>query len=41
MVRNSLRYSSKKHWSRITAAMREIYTLTIHYGDRIATSKTN
>jgi putative transposase len=26
MVRNSLRYSSKKHWSRITAAMREIYT---------------
>ena len=26
IVRNSLRYSSKKHWSRITAAMREIYT---------------
>jgi len=26
MVRNSLRYSSKKHWSRITTAMREIYT---------------
>ena len=26
MVRNSLRYSSKKHWARITAAMREIYT---------------
>jgi len=26
MVRNSLRYSSTKHWSRITAAMREIYT---------------
>ena len=26
MVRNSLRYSSKKHWTRITAAMREIYT---------------
>jgi putative transposase len=26
MVRNSLRYSSKKHWSKITAAMREIYT---------------
>jgi transposase-like protein len=26
MVRNSLRYSSKKHWSPITAAMREIYT---------------
>lgn len=26
MVRNSLRYASKKHWSRITAAMREIYT---------------
>jgi len=24
MVRNSLRYSSTKHWSRITAAMREI-----------------
>jgi len=26
MVRNSLRYASKKHWGRITAAMREIYT---------------
>lgn len=26
MVRNSLRYSSKKHWGRIAAAMREIYT---------------
>ena len=26
MVRNSLRYSSRKHWSRIAAAMREIYT---------------
>jgi transposase-like protein len=26
MVRNSLRYSSKKHWTKITAAMREIYT---------------
>jgi putative transposase len=26
MVRNSLRYSSKKHWGQITAAMREIYT---------------
>ena len=26
MVRNSLRYSSKKHWAKITAAMREIYT---------------
>jgi putative transposase len=26
MVRNSLRHSSKKHWSRITAAMRAIYT---------------
>jgi transposase-like protein len=26
MVRNSLRYSSKKHWGPITAAMREIYT---------------
>ena len=26
MVRNSLRYSSKKHWARITAAMRAIYT---------------
>jgi putative transposase len=26
VVRNSLRYSSKKHWSKITAAMREIYT---------------
>jgi putative transposase len=26
MVRNSLRYSSKKHWSRSTAAMPEIYT---------------
>ena len=26
MVRNSLRYSSKKHWTRITQAMREIYT---------------
>lgn len=26
MVRNSLRYSSKKHWGRITQAMREIYT---------------
>jgi putative transposase len=26
MVRNSLRYASKKHWGRITAQMREIYT---------------
>jgi transposase-like protein len=26
MVRNSLRYASKKHWSRVTKAMREIYT---------------
>jgi transposase-like protein len=26
MVRNSLRYASKKHWSAITKAMREIYT---------------
>ena len=26
MVRNSLRYASKKHWGRITAPMREIYT---------------
>jgi putative transposase len=26
VVRNSLRYSSKKHWSKISAAMREIYT---------------
>jgi transposase-like protein len=26
VVRNSLRYASKKHWSRITAQMREIYT---------------
>jgi putative transposase len=26
MVRNSLRYASKKHWTKITAAMREIYT---------------
>lgn len=26
MVRNSLRYSSKKHWGRITQQMREIYT---------------
>ena len=26
MVRNSLRYASKRHWSRITAQMREIYT---------------
>ena len=26
MVRNSLRYASKKHWSRITQAMRAIYT---------------
>ena len=26
MVRNSLRYASKKHWSRITKAMRQIYT---------------
>jgi putative transposase len=26
MVRNCLRYASKKHWSRVTAAMREIYT---------------
>jgi len=26
MVRNSLRYASKKHWARITPAMREIYT---------------
>lgn len=26
MVRNSLRYASKKHWARITAQMREIYT---------------
>jgi putative transposase len=26
MVRNSLRYASKKHWTKITQAMREIYT---------------
>jgi putative transposase len=26
MVRNSLRYASKKHWGRITSQMREIYT---------------
>jgi putative transposase len=26
IVRNSLRYASKKHWSRITKQMREIYT---------------
>ena len=26
MVRNSLRYASKKHWGRITKAMRQIYT---------------
>ena len=26
MVRNSLRYASKKHWGPITKAMREIYT---------------
>jgi transposase-like protein len=26
MVRNSLRYASKKHWSAITKTMREIYT---------------
>jgi putative transposase len=26
MVRNSLRYASKKHWGRITGQMREIYT---------------
>ena len=26
VVRNSLRYASKKHWSRISAQMREIYT---------------
>jgi transposase-like protein len=26
MVRNSLRYASRKHWARITSAMREIYT---------------
>jgi transposase-like protein len=26
MVRSSLRYASKKHWARITQAMREIYT---------------
>lgn len=26
MVRNSLRYASKKHWSAITKAIREIYT---------------
>jgi transposase-like protein len=26
MVRNSLRYASKKHWSKITTAMRGIYT---------------
>jgi transposase-like protein len=26
MVRNSLRYASKKHWGRIAQAMREIYT---------------
>ncbi len=26
MVRNSLRYASKKHWGQITKAMREIYT---------------
>jgi len=28
LVRNSLRYASKKHWSRITRQMREIYTAT-------------
>ena len=26
MLRNSLRYASRKHWARITSAMREIYT---------------
>jgi transposase-like protein len=26
MVRNSLRYASRKHWKQITTAMREIYT---------------
>jgi putative transposase len=26
MVRNSLRYASRKHWKRITTSMREIYT---------------
>lgn len=26
MVRNSLRYASKKHWSKITKSMRKIYT---------------
>lgn len=26
MVRNSLRYASKQHWSRVTSQMREIYT---------------
>ena len=26
MVRNSLRYASRKHWGQITKAMREIYT---------------
>lgn len=26
LVRNSLRYASKKHWSQITKAMRQIYT---------------
>jgi putative transposase len=26
MVRNSLRYASRRHWKRITTAMREIYT---------------
>jgi putative transposase len=34
MVRNSLRYSSRKHWSKITAAMREIYTAsTVEAGE--------
>lgn len=26
LVRNSLRYAAKRHWSRITAELREIYT---------------
>ena len=34
MVRNSLRYASKKHWSQITQAMREIYTAPTVAGRR-------
>ncbi len=34
LVRNRLRYASKKHWGQITAQMREIYTAPTVAGGR-------